>query len=249
MRGRHALKPAGTARRRRRTGAMASRCRRSFADRGTRPCDLLRRNLPAWVCNVPDSPTTHPRTRLHRANARANCRALPGDRASPTWGKIGRNLRFDELREDGYLQPRPVASAGFYIRLLERRPGTAPVAPPPTQSLHLAALVIRLAASDQAPARVAPPSLPRTGTGRAARGPEAAGFHVSSGFVGVCPPGASRGGNCAPNHLIMSFFQQLSTRSSGDERADSRRPQPGMAETCRTELARQKDARSDRHDR
>ena len=106
MRGRHALKPAGTARRPRRTGAMASRCRRSFADRDTGPCDLLRRILPAWVCNVPDSPTTHPRIRLHRADARPNCRALPGDRASPTWGKIGKNFRFGELREDSCLQRR-----------------------------------------------------------------------------------------------------------------------------------------------
>lgn len=121
MRGRHALKPAGTARRRRRTGAMASRCQRSFADRDTGPCDLLRGNLPAWVSNVPDSSTTHPRIRLHRADARPNCRALPGARASPTWGRIGKNLRFGELREDGYLQPRPAASAGFYIQLPERR--------------------------------------------------------------------------------------------------------------------------------
>ena len=135
MRCPHALKPAWTARRRRQTGAMASQCRRSFADRDTGPCDLLRRDLPAWVCNVPDSPTTHPPIRLHRADARPNCRALPEDRASPTWGESGRICVLGELREDGYLQPRPAASAGFNIRLQERWPGTAPVAPPPTHSL------------------------------------------------------------------------------------------------------------------
>ena len=84
---------------------------------------------------------------------------------------------------------------------------TAPAAPPPAHRLHLAIPALRPTASDQAQARVAPPSLPRAGTGRAARGPEAAGFLSCRGSSEFVRLGRRVTGIARPNHLIMSLIR------------------------------------------
>ncbi len=207
MRRRHALKPAGTARRGRRTGAMASRCRRSFADRDTRPCELLRRNLPTWMCNVPDSSTTH----------------SGFVSAAPTRDRTVGLCR-------GIALPQPRGKSGRICVSAN------------------CAKTVTLSAAPRSP-RASTSAFWSDGQGLGGphagrRQPVSMSRRSSSEFVRL---GRRVAGIAPPNHLIMSFFQHLSMRSSGNERADSPRPQPGMTETCRTELARQKDARPDRH--
>ena len=87
MRGRHALKPAWTGKRRRRTRTIAPACRGSPADRDSRPRASSRRDCPAWACNVPDSRTTHPPAPMQDLNVR-RCQGIA--RPQPG-GDSGRN--------------------------------------------------------------------------------------------------------------------------------------------------------------
>ena len=114
MRWRHAVESAWTGKHSRRTGTMAPAGRGSLADRDARPCASFRRNFPAWLCNVPNSPATHPRSPASAARTRdRTVRRRRGSRVP----KLGENrgefsLRSGELREDECLQRRAAVDAG-----------------------------------------------------------------------------------------------------------------------------------------
>ena len=91
MRGWHALKPVWIGRCRRRTRTNGIGMSRIFADRNARPCDLFRRDFPAWPCNVPNSARCI-RCPSPRRRREAGMYGAATDCASPTSGRIGKNL-------------------------------------------------------------------------------------------------------------------------------------------------------------
>lgn len=70
-------------------GTMASVCRRSFADRNTRPCDLFRRDCPALRVSFPEFPHDACPDSSPRRRRKAGMYGAATDCASPTWGRIG----------------------------------------------------------------------------------------------------------------------------------------------------------------
>ena len=90
MRAQHAVKPEWTGRCRRRTRTVALACRGSLADRDTRPCDLFRRNYPAWDCFVPNSRTTHLWICPRSADPNPECMTLPRIARPQPRGEPGR---------------------------------------------------------------------------------------------------------------------------------------------------------------
>ena len=131
-------KPAPIGKCCRRTTAIAWAYRRSFANRDARPRDLFGRDFPAWVCNVPNSCTTHRRIHPRTPTRGRNVWHRRGSRV-PNLGenREGIVLRFGELPENGCLQRRRAASAIFAISLPEDRIGRTRAARIESPSLAL----------------------------------------------------------------------------------------------------------------
>ena len=74
--------------------AKASACRRPFADRDARPCDRFRRSLPASRMSLREFPHEASPDPSPRRRREAEMYDAATDRASPTWGRNGGNLRW-----------------------------------------------------------------------------------------------------------------------------------------------------------